>query len=207
MHRFSTAVIWGKRLKTAAWGFHHLNPWGREGQTYTTSCWVTTPLPWCLGWSNHTAKENWPGKKEEPTTGSPGWRVVEDASGILVSRFRVPLGTMEQRLRVVGDIVGTCVVLYNIRRTHKGGVDRAPTPGNDVVAQKNEQAVYVQNENYGNPLREAKHPEELLKDYFNHMGALAGLTDRSWDVSANQPVGRSWHLSVLFRTTISPFQD
>ena len=30
------------------------------------------------------------------------------------------------------------------------GADRAPTPGNDVVAQRNEQVVYVPDDNYRN---------------------------------------------------------
>ena len=51
---------------------------------------------------------------------------------------------------------------------------RAPTPGNDVAAQNNKQAVYVVNENYRSLLRKAKHQRKLLKDYFNHMGVLAG---------------------------------
>ena len=51
------------------------------------------------------------------------------------------------------------------------------------------------------------------RDHFLHnkMGAyqdkMAGQEDRIWDVSTNIPGGRSWHLSVLFRITISPFQD
>ena len=64
---------------------------------------------------------------------------------------------MEQRPRAFRDIVFTCVVLQNMLRTHQGGADRAPTPANDVAAIQNEQAVYVPNENYRNPLREAKH--------------------------------------------------
>ena len=56
-------------------------------------------------------------------------------------------------------------------------------------------------ENYRNPLREAKHQLEVLKDYFNHIGALAGQEDRIRDVSTKNPGGRSWHLSVLFRAT------
>ena len=71
---------------------------------------------------------------------------------------------MKQRLRVVRDIVYTCVVLHNMLRTHQGGADRAPNPANDVVALQNEQAVYVPQENYRNPSREAKHQQELLKD-------------------------------------------
>ena len=77
--------------------------------------------------------------------------MVENAFGILVHRFRVLLGTMEQRPRVVTDIDFTCVVLHNMLRTHQGGADKAPTPANDVVALQNEQAVYVPNENYRNP--------------------------------------------------------
>ena len=72
-------------------------------------------------------------------------RVVENAFRILVSRFRVLVGTMDQRPRVVRDIVFTCVVLHNMLGTHQGGADRALTPGNDVVAQQNESEVYVPN--------------------------------------------------------------
>ena len=79
---------------------------------------------------------------------------------------------MEQRPRVVIDIVFTCVVLHNMLRTHQGGANRAPTPGNEAVAQEYEQAVYVPNENYRNHSREAKHQQELLKDYFNHIDQL-----------------------------------
>ena len=103
--------------------------------------------------------------------------MVENAFGILVSHFRVLLGTMEQRLRVVRDILFICVVLHNMM-THQGGAERAPIQGNDVAAQQNEQEVNVPNENYRNPSREAKHQQELLKDYVNNVGALAGQEDR-----------------------------
>ena len=81
-------------------------------------------------------------------------RVVENAFKILVSRFRVLPGTMEQRSSVVRDIVFTCV--------------------NDVAALQNKQVVYVPDDKYRNPLREAKHQQDVLKDYLNHVGALAG---------------------------------
>ena len=82
---------------------------------------------------------------------------MENTFGILESLFRVLLGTIEQRPRVVRDIVFACVVLHNMLRTHQGGAIRAPTQANNVAAQQNKQAVYAPNENYRNPSREAKH--------------------------------------------------
>ena len=100
-----------------------------------------------------------------------------NAFGIFVSCFRVLLGTMEQWPSIVTDMF-TCVVLHNMLRTHLGKEDREPTSGNDAAAQQNERAVYVPNENYRNPSREAKQQRELIKDYFNHVGALSGQKDR-----------------------------
>ena len=97
--------------------------------------------------------------------------------GILVSRFKVQLGTTEQRPRVVRDIVFAWVMLHNRLRTHQGRADRVPTPDNDVTALGNEQVVYVPVDNHMNPLGKAKHQRHLLKDYFNHMGAVAGQED------------------------------
>ena len=59
-------------------------------------------------------------------------------------------------------------------KTHQDGTDRAPTTADDIAALQNEQVVCVPEDNYRNPLREAKHQRDLLKDYFNDLGALAG---------------------------------
>ena len=55
---------------------------------------------------------------------------------------------------------------------------RAPNPPDDTAAIANEAAVYVPDKNHRNPLTEAKHQRELLKDFFNQVGAFTGQEDR-----------------------------
>ena len=108
---------------------------------------------------------------------SRGRRAVENLFGILVKQFRVLLTTMEQRPKVVRDIMLTCVVLHNMLRSHHGGADRPPILVDDIQPQ-GDQGEQRHHENLRNPSREAKHQRDLLKDYFNHVGALAGQEDR-----------------------------
>ena len=56
---------------------------------------------------------------------------MDNTFSILASSFRVLLGTMEQRSKVVRVIVLTCFVLHNIMRTR--GQDRTPTPADDIA--------------------------------------------------------------------------
>ena len=109
---------------------------------------------------------------------SRGHRVVESAFGILASRFRVLLTTIVQRPKLVRDIVLTCVVLHNMLRSHQGGAERPTTPADGIQPPQNDQGEQGQDENVRNPSREAKRQINVLKDYFNNLGALAGQEDR-----------------------------
>ena len=104
--------------------------------------------------------------------------MVKKSFSILVKRFRVLLTTMEQRPKIVRDIVLTCVVLHNILRSHQGGADRPPTPADEIQPPQADQGEQRHNENFRNPSMEAKHQRDLLEDYFNHLGALDGQVDR-----------------------------
>ena len=104
--------------------------------------------------------------------------MVENSFGILVKRFRVLLTTMKQRPKVVRAIVLTGVVLHNMLRSHQGSADRPPTLADDILAPQADQGEQGHNHNFRNPSREGKHQQDLLKDYLNHMGVLAGQEDR-----------------------------
>ena len=53
------------------------------------------------------------------------------------------------------------------------------TPTDDIAAITNEPVVHVPDENCRNFSREAKHQQNLLKDYCNHISVLAGQEDRN----------------------------
>ena len=90
---------------------------------------------------------------------------MEKAFGILVSRFKVLVSTMEQRPKFVRNIVFTCVVLHNMMRTHQGITDGAPIQGNYVAAIQNDR-VYVPKKELQESFGDAKHKQELLEDNF-----------------------------------------
>ena len=72
----------------------------------------------------------------------------------------------------------TCVVLHNMSRSNQGEADRPPTPADDIQSPQADQGEQGHHENLRNPSREAKHQRDLLKDYFNHLGVLAGQEER-----------------------------
>ena len=57
--------------------------------------------------------------------------MVNNASGILVEWFRVLLTTMEQRPKVVRDIVITYVV-HDMLKSQQGRADRPPTSADNI---------------------------------------------------------------------------
>ena len=62
---------------------------------------------------------------------SRGGRVVENAFGILVSRFRVMRTTIELPPATVREVVFICVVLHNILRSQYQGQHGGQQPGDD----------------------------------------------------------------------------
>ena len=100
-------------------------------------------------------------------------RVVENAFGILVSRFRVMMTTIE----LPPETVMTCVVLHNILRSQYQGQHGAQQPGGDDDDDVPGNGRLIGGTTDGghdrNPAREAKRLRDYLKDYFNNEVAVA----------------------------------
>ena len=87
------------------------------------------PLPLCIGWSNHTADDNWP--EEDRIANyriSTGRRVVENSFGILVRRFTVLMTIMAESCErhcanMCGTMICVClsVCLFNLFFDFFGG--------------------------------------------------------------------------------------
>ena len=70
---------------------------------------------------------------------------------------------MEQKPKVVRDIVLTCVVLHKMLRSHQGAADRPPTPTDYIQPPQADQGEQGHHEYLRNPSREPKHQRDLLK--------------------------------------------
>ena len=109
---------------------------------------------------------------------SRGRKVVENAFGILVSRFRVMMTTIELPPETVRGVVMTCVVLHNILRRQYQGQHGAQQPGgddddDDVPGDGRLIGGDADGGHDRNPAREAKRLRDYLKDYFNNEGSVA----------------------------------
>ena len=108
---------------------------------------------------------------------SRGRRVVENAFGILVSRFRVMTTTIELPTTTVREVVFTCVVLHNILRSQYQGQHGGQQPGEDDDDDVPGDCGLIGGAAGGgqdrNPAKEAKRQRDYLKDYFNNERAVA----------------------------------
>ena len=109
---------------------------------------------------------------------SIGRRVVENAFGILVSRFRVMLTTIELPPETFWEVIFTCVVLHNILRSQYQGQHGGQQPDDDDDDDDVPGDCRLLGGAAGggpdrNPAREYKRQRDYLKDYFNNEGAVA----------------------------------
>ena len=100
---------------------------------------------------------------------------MENAFGILVSRFRVMRTTIELPPETVREVVMTCVVLHNILRSQYQGQPAGQQPGedDDVPGDCGLIGGAAGGGQDRNPAREAKRQRDYLKVYFNNEGAVA----------------------------------
>ena len=120
--------------------------------------------------------------------------VFENAFGILISRFRVMLTTIELPPATVREVVFTCVGLHNILRSQYQGQYGGQEPrdhDDDVPGDCRLIAGAADGGADRNPAREAKRQRDYLKDYCNNEGTV------TW---------QEWQ-NITPAAVTSPFQD
>ena len=123
--------------------------------------------------------------------------MVENAFGILASRFRVLLTTMEQSPKVVRDIVLTCIVLHNMLRSHQGGEERPPT--DDIQPPQNDQGEQGLDENVRIHQGRQNDNETYSKTISTNLG--------HWLGSRTEFKKTVWRRRSCHHKTINPFKD
>ena len=103
-------------------------------------------------------------------------RVVENAFGILATRCRVLLTTIELPPETVKDLVMTCAVLHNILRSqYQNHGAQQPGDGEDPDFGGVELVGGGAERNLS---REAKRQRDYMKQYFNNAGAVPWHDDQ-----------------------------
>ena len=110
---------------------------------------------------------------------SRGRRVVENAFGILVQRFRVMLSSMQQEPEVVTSLTMACVILHNTTRQRYGNIAAEhPYPEEETHLPLHALHGDDRPREGRNPARAAKQQRDILMDYFRNEGAVPWQMDR-----------------------------
>lgn len=96
-------------------------------------------------------------------------RVVENAFGILVNRFRILMGNMLLQPNQVNEVVMTCCILHNLLRRKLGGPTRCPSQNTDEPAEAVSHVARSTGANYN---ASAKHVRDKLSSYFVSSGKI-----------------------------------
>ena len=108
---------------------------------------------------------------------SRGRRVVENAFGILTSRFRIFQRPMQQEPPVLARVVMACLVLHNLLRM------RYPTGQQDNFGAEGQPPIVLEGNDIPhegqNPLEAAKTQRNILRDYFMTDGQVPWQMDRT----------------------------
>ena len=118
-------------------------PLGPGDQIYTTSFWGTMTLPYALAGQALQQKTTGQRRKNNQPQDIQGQEGGQECLWNISLKI-----TMEQRPKVVRDIVLTCVVLHNKLRSHQGGADKPLTPADDIQPSQNDKGEQGQNENF-----------------------------------------------------------